>query len=138
MTHEERVVHRETVDAAGHAHPTTAHHGATSVTSERVAYRPSGAELARRLVVFIFGVIQGLIILRIVLLLLNAREGNDLVAFILNASQLFVAPFIGILGTNALESNGAVLDIAAIVALIGWTILELVILALINIFRREP
>ena len=138
MTHEERVVHRETVDATGHAHPAATHGATTAVTSERVAYRPSGAELARRLVVFIFGVIQGLIVLRIILLLLNAREGNDLVSFILNASQLFVAPFIGILGTNALEANGSVLDIAAIVALVGWTILEMLILALLNVFRREP
>ncbi len=123
MAHEERVVHRETVDATGHAYPADTHHAATTVTNERVAYRPSGAELARRLVVFIFGVIQGLIVLRIILLLLNAREGNDLVAFLLNASQLFVAPFVGILGANALEANGSVLDIAAIVALVGWTIL---------------
>jgi hypothetical protein len=31
-----------------------------------------------------------------------------------------------------------VLDIAAVAALIGWTVLELVLLALVGIFRREP
>ena len=139
MTHEERVVHRESVDAGtGHAHPVTTNDRATTVTSDTVRYRPSGGEVARRLVVFLFGVIQGLIVLRIILLLLDAREGNDLVAFILNMSQIFVAPFIGILGRDELQSRGSVLDLAAILALIGWTILEFIVLALVNVFRREP
>ena len=94
--------------------------------------------MLRRVVVLIFGIIQAFIILRIVLLLLNAREGNDLVAFILNTSQLFVAPFIGIFNKDALACGGAVLDIAAIAALVGWTILELIILWAVNLMRREP
>ena len=51
--------------------------------------------MAGRVVIFLFGIIQVFIILRIVLLLLNAREGNDLVSFILNTSQIFVGPFKG-------------------------------------------
>ena len=57
--------------------------------------RPSGGTIAGRIVVLIFGIVQVLILLRIVLLLLDAREGNDLVSFILNASQIFVAPVRG-------------------------------------------
>ena len=53
----------------------------------------------------LFGIVQVLIILRIVLLLLNAREGNDLVSWILNTSQIFVAPFEGMLNTDALKSG---------------------------------
>jgi hypothetical protein len=89
-------------------------------------------------VVLIFGIIQVFIILRIVLLLLNAREGNDLVSFILNTSQIFVSPFNGILNVDNLKSGGSVLDIAAILALVGWTVLEALILAAVGIFRREP
>ena len=106
------------------------------VTSTTV--EPSGGELIRRAVVLVFGIIQVLIGLRIVLLLLNAREGNDLVAFILNLSQVFVAPFIGIFNTNALQASGSVLDIAAIAALVGWTILEAIVLWAVNLLRREP
>lgn len=98
---------------------------------------PSGGEFARRVVVFLFGIVQALIVLRIVLLVLDAREGNGLVSGILNVSQVFVAPFDGILHTNALQTGGSILDIAAIVALIGWTILEFVVIAGIGIFRRE-
>jgi hypothetical protein len=103
-----------------------------------VSVSPSGGEIASRIVIFVFGIIQALIIARIVLLLVDAREGNDLVAFILDASQVFVAPFEGILRTNALTAGGSMLDVAAVVALIGWTIIEAIVLAGIRIFRREP
>ena len=78
------------------------------------------------------------IILRIVLLLLDARTGNAIVSAVLNVSQIFVAPFNGILNTDALVSGGSVFDVAAVVALIGWTILEMVILWAVGIFRRQP
>jgi hypothetical protein len=99
---------------------------------------PGGSEFARRVVVLLFGLVQILIGARIVLLLLDARETNALVAGILNLSQVFVAPFNGILNTNALTKGGSVLDLAAIVAFIGWTIIELIVLWAIGIFRREP
>jgi YGGT family len=107
-------------------------------SSRTVESRPSGGELARRVVVLIFGLIQILIALRFVLLLLNAREGNSIVKGILDLSQLFVAPFEGILRTDALHASGSTLDITAIVAFVGWTILELIVIWAISIFRREP
>jgi hypothetical protein len=112
--------------------------GGTTVTSRSVTARPTGSTVAGRVVVFLFGIIQVLIILRIVFLLLNAREGNDIVNFVLNASQIFVAPFEGMLGTDALASGGSVLDVAAVLALIGWSLLEALILAAVGVFRREP
>jgi hypothetical protein len=96
--------------------------------------RPSGSTMAARIVGLLFGLIQLVIGLRIVFLLLNAREGNALVAGVLDLSRPLVAPFEGIFQTNALQAGGSVLDIAAIVALIGWTVLELIILA----FMRVP
>ena len=100
--------------------------------------RPSGSETGRRIVLFVFGLIQVVIGARIVLLLLDAREANGLVSGVLNLSQLFVGPFEGILRADALRASGSILDIAAIVALIGWTIIELIVIRGIAIFRREP
>ena len=97
---------------------------------------PRGTELARRIVVLVFGLIQIVIGARIVLLLLDAREGNALVAGVLSISQWFVAPFEGILRTDSLHAAGSILDITAIVALVGWTILELIVLWIIGLFRR--
>ena len=130
MTYERQVVtRRDDVVVPG---------ASTGTVVERTSVSPSGGELLRRVVVLIFGIIQSLIVLRIVLLLLNAREGNDVVSFILNASQPFVAPFIGIFNRDELQSSGSVLDIAAIAALVGWTILEAIVLWAVNIMRREP
>ncbi|HXI45840.1 MAG TPA: hypothetical protein VNH13_06025 [Candidatus Acidoferrales bacterium] len=91
--------------------------------------------MTRRVVVLVFGLIQLVIGLRWVLLLLDAREANGLVSGILNVSQLFVAPFEGILRTDALHSAGSTFDVTAIVALVGWTILEMVVLWAVGIFR---
>ncbi len=99
---------------------------------------PGGAEVGRRIVVLVFGLIQIVIGARIVLLLLDAREANALVSAILNVSQVFVAPFEGILRTDSLHAAGSVLDTTAIVAFVGWTILELIVLWVIGIFRRGP
>jgi hypothetical protein len=130
MTYDERVVREE--------EPGTVYDRGSAVVERRVTRTPSGGEVAGRIVVLLFGIIQVLIILRIVLLLLNAREGNDHVAFILNTSQIFVAPFNGMLNIDNLKSGGSVLDVAAVLALIGWTVLEALILAAVGVFRREP
>jgi hypothetical protein len=106
----------------------------TVVTSES---SPGGSELTRRIVVLVFGLIQIVIGARIVLLLLDAREANGLVSGILNISQLFVGPFDGILRTDQLHASGSVLDITAIVAFVGWTVVEMVVIWAVGIFRRE-
>jgi hypothetical protein len=107
-------------------------------TSHLTRSGPGGSELTRRIVVLGFGLIQILIGARIVLLVLDARETNGLVSGILNLSQVFVAPFNGILNTNALTAGGSLLDIAAVLALVGWSVLELIVLWATGIFRREP
>lgn len=118
--------------------------GATPVSSARETVHtstttssPGRPELGRRITVLIFGLIQLVIGARVVLLLLDAREGNGLVSGILNLSQLFVGPFEGILRSDALSAGGSVLDVAAIVALVGWTIIEFVVIKGLAIFRRE-
>jgi len=136
MTYEERVV--QTDERVTTPAVTTPAASNVVVEQRTSTVSPSGGEVARRVIALIFGLIQAVIVLRIVLLLLDAREGNDLVAFILNTSQLFVAPFEGIFRTNALASGGSILDVAAIAALVGWTILEAIAFWIVNIFRREP
>ena len=146
MTYEERTVRQTTTDPVAPADGTVVtddvvRTGPAYATGEVVdrttVVSPSGGELVRRAVLLIFGIIQVLIVLRIALLLLNAREGNALVSFILDLSQVFVAPFIGIFNRDALAAGGSVLDIAAIAALVGWTVLEWIVLWATNLFRRE-
>jgi uncharacterized protein YggT (Ycf19 family) len=105
------------------------------VVERQATYRPSAFSTMERLIVFIFGLIELLIVLRIVLLLFAARGSNDLVAAIYNLSEVFVAPFRGILRIDEVQAGATALDVGAIVALIGWFILELVVLALVRVFR---
>lgn len=119
--------------------PTAAGPATVRTESRRITTAgPGGAEQIRRVVVLLFGLIQVLIAARFVLLLLDAREANGLVSGILNFSQLFVAPFEGILRTDALHAAGSILDITAVVAFVGWSIIELIVIWAVGIFRRGP
>ena len=150
MTDYERTTVREstTVDPAPPAAaPTYADPAAPPVqaasvrTTERayVAPGPSGVTTAGRIVTFLFGILQAALILRIILLLLVANPGNDIVSFILGVTDPFVEPFIGMFDLNRVTADqGSVLDVAAIVALIGWTLVEALILAALRIFSRRP
>jgi uncharacterized protein YggT (Ycf19 family) len=96
---------------------------------------PSPLGMLTRLIIFLFGLIQLLIGLRIILLLFAARQSNDIVAAVYNISEVFVAPFRGILRIDEVQAGATALDIGAIVALIAWVVIELVVLALVRVFR---
>jgi hypothetical protein len=112
--------------------------GRTDRVYRETTVTPSGGEMTRRVVVLIFGIIQILIAARIVLLLLAANTDNGLVSFIYQLSDLFVAPFNGIFNSDALKAGRSIFDIAAVAALVGWTLLEAIIFWVVNLFRREP
>jgi len=139
MVDEQRTVERRTVTGPGSATTTDeAVSQGTYVREATVTHTPSGAETARRVIVFLFGLVQAVIGLRIILLLADASQGNGIVRFIYDVSAVFVGPFEGVLHTNAVRAGVSVLDIAALVALVGWTILEVLIIAGIGVMRREP
>ena len=133
MTDYQRTTTRETrvpasVDAYGAPAPAVS--TVRTTDSEYVAPGPGGATLASRIVTFVFGILQVFLILRIILLLLVANQGNDIVHFVFSVTQPFVEPFIGMFSLNRVTADqGSVLDVAAIVALIAWTLIEMVILA---------
>ena len=118
--------------------PLNLHTGMRTESSRISMAGPGGNEMGRRLVLLVFGLIQLIIGARFVLLLLNAREANGLVSGILNLSQVFVAPFEGILRTDALHASSSIFDVTAVVAFAGWTVLELIVIWALGIFRRQP
>ena len=145
MTDYERTTTRETttVDPAAPAAPGYAEPAAQSAsvrTTERayVAPGPSGVTTASRVVTFLFGILQAALILRIILLLLVANPDNDVVSLILNITDPFVEPFRGMFSIDRVTAGESRLDVAALVALIGWTLVEALILAALRIFSRRP
>lgn len=132
MTDYERTTTRQTDD------PAYAPQSATTTTERTRAAGPGGAAVAARFVMFLFGVLQVALILRIILLLLVANTGNDVVQLILNLTNPFVEPFRGMFQLDQVRADqGSKLDIAAIVALIGWSLVEMLILALVRVFDRR-
>jgi hypothetical protein len=109
-----------------------------TVSSRRLDFRPSNNETTRRVVVLVFGLIQITLGLRVLLLLLGAREGNLIVSIVNGLGFVLSAPFQGILSISNVASGGSVLDVAAVVALVGWTIIELIVIWSLAVFRREP
>jgi uncharacterized protein YggT (Ycf19 family) len=120
------VVHERVYEAA----PTPA-----PVYERPVVYASSPLGMVERWIVFVFGLVELLIGLRILLLLVAARQSNDIVRFIYNLSEIFVAPFRGILRIDEVQSGATALDVGAIVALVGWLVIELIVLALLRVFR---
>jgi uncharacterized protein YggT (Ycf19 family) len=104
---------------------------------ESVRTTPTGLEMGRRIVGLVFGILQALLIIRIILLLLVANRENDIVQFILGVTSPFVNPFRDMFSLNQIGSRGSVLDIAAIVAIVAWTLVELLIFAILNLGSRR-
>jgi uncharacterized protein YggT (Ycf19 family) len=135
MTDYERTTTRETTAVD----PAVPLEGTAVRTTER-AYRPagpSGSSVIARVVTFAFGVLQAALILRIILLLLVANQGNQIVDLIMTVTDPFVAPFAGMFAIDQVNAGEARLDIAAVVALVGWTLVEMLILAGLRIFDRR-
>jgi uncharacterized protein YggT (Ycf19 family) len=129
---------RTTTQQSTSVDPAQPPRGATS-TTERT-YQPAGpgvATVLARAVTFLFGVLQVALILRIILLLLVANQGNDVVQLIMNITDPFVEPFRGMFRLDKVTAGHQVLDIAAVVALIGWTLVEMLAITLLRVFNRR-
>jgi uncharacterized protein YggT (Ycf19 family) len=102
-----------------------------------VSTGPGPLYYARRVLSLLFGVLFVLLIVRIVLLLLVANPGNDIVDFVYSVTEPFVAPFRGIFQFDEVVAGDATLDIAAVVAMIGWLLIYLLIMAILRIGDRS-
>ncbi len=90
--------------------------------------------LIARIVTILFGILQLFLILRILLLVLGADQANTLVADVISWTNPFVTPFSGIFNTTKITLSGSsVLDVAALIALIAWTIVESIIVAVLRL-----
>ncbi|MEO5884348.1 MAG: YggT family protein [Candidatus Limnocylindrales bacterium] len=147
MTDYERTTTRETTtaDPAPPAYPAEPLAPppvqATAVRTTERAYAPagpSGLTTTARVITFLFGILQAALVLRIILLLLVANQDNAVVSLILGVTDPFVEPFRGMFAIDRVSAGDSRLDLAALVALVGWTLVEALILAGLRIFSRRP
>jgi uncharacterized protein YggT (Ycf19 family) len=91
----------------------------------------------RRAIWLLFGIVVGLIAIRIIFLALGANEGNVIVDFVYAITEPFVAPFRGIFSIEQVRPVGeSRIDLAAFTAIIGWTLIAMVIIAILRIPDR--
>lgn len=98
---------------------------------------PGPLYYARRVLSLLFGILAVLILLRILFLLLVANESNPIVDFVYAVTEPFVAPFRGIFQFEQVFIGDATLDIAALVALGGWFLIYLLIMAILGLGDRR-
>lgn len=99
---------------------------------------PGPMYYVRRVVSLLFGILAVLIGLRILLLLLVANQQNSLVDFVYDITEPFVAPFRGIFNFDTVSpGGGSVLDVAAVVALIGWLLIYVLLMAILRLGDRR-
>jgi uncharacterized protein YggT (Ycf19 family) len=134
-------VERERPVATGYVPPASS--GQVNVNSspgyvDTAPAGPGPLYWARRVLSLIFGVLAVLIGLRILLLLLVANQQNSVVDFVYGITEPFVAPFRGIFSFDTVTpGGGSVLDIAAVVALIGWLLIYLLLMAILRLGDRD-
>ncbi len=99
---------------------------------------PSALYYMRRILSLLFGILATLLGLRIVLLLLVANEQNNIVDFVYDVTEPFVAPFRGMFAIDTVTpGGGSVFDVAALVALIGWMLIYLLLMAILRLVDRD-
>jgi uncharacterized protein YggT (Ycf19 family) len=124
----------------GYVPPAAAGGGQVNVSSGSgyVATDPGPLYYARRVISLLFGILAVLLGIRILLLLLVANENNAIVDVIYGVTEPFVAPFRGIFSFDEVTpGGGSVFDIAALVALIGWLLIYLLLMAILRLGDRR-
>jgi len=92
---------------------------------ESVAYDPYAerrmvAHRVSQLVYWIFGLVEGLILIRFVLKLLGANPNAGFAEFIYGITYPLVLPFVGLFGTP--QAQGSVLELHSLVALVVYAL----------------
>ena len=109
-------------------------HSGMEIDEDKVAKRQNEIKRITGLIWLVFGVLETLIGIRVILKVIAANPDSSLTSFIYSASHVFLAPFFGVVGEPT--SNGNVLEATSIIAmvvylLIAWGITRIVYLVMI-------
>jgi YggT family protein len=116
--------------------------GHAGVEHRERSLRDTGAEQrlnrlrVAQIIWLFFGIVEGLIGLRVLLKLIGANPANDFANFVYNAAALFLAPFFGLIGSPS--AGDMVLEIPSLVAMLVYALLGWMILRVISQFFFPP
>ena len=106
------------------------------VDTEREVERSRGLARVSRVVDYIFYVIYALLAIRLLLALLAARRSAGFVQFIYTVTDLFYAPFRGIVGSPTAE-GGYTLALPIVIAIIVYALLHAGINGLLRLLAHR-
>ena len=120
---------------------------AQTVVEDNATERYVGMQRITQFIWLMFGVIIGLIALRVVLMLIAANPASGFASLVYGVTDIFLWPFMGLTVTPSV--SGMTLDIPAIIGmlvylLVGWLVVRLIWLLLyrpatrsVETYRRE-
>jgi len=88
--------------------------------------------LIARIISVVAGFIVGTILLRFLFLLFGANPLNGFVHFIYSFTKPFVAPFVGIFGSNPAISGQHIFEWASVIAIIVYTLAASLLVTLLT------
>ena len=103
------------------------------VDTEREVERGRAVARVSQVVDYIFFLIYGLLLIRLLLALFAARSDNGFVQFIRGISDLFYAPFRGIVASPT-TPEGYTLALPIVIALVVYLLLHLAVNGLLRMF----
>ncbi len=102
-------------------------------TVSRTTTKVPGRVMAQRIIWFVLGVINILLLTRFVLLLLGANHAAGFVDFIYSVTDVLVSPFVGIFGTPTYGVS--VFDVSSLLAIVVYSLIAYGITKLITLGR---
>lgn len=107
------------------------------VIENTAAARSEGIFKLTQLIYLAFGILEGLIVLRIILKLIAANPASPFASLVYSFTDLFLWPFYGLTATPSF--SGMVLEIPSIIALIVYALLAWAIVRLVwLLLDRRP
>jgi YggT family protein len=106
------------------------------VVTDTAAERRNIAYTMTQVVWLLFGILMGLIGLRILLMLIGANPSSPFAGFVYGITDAFLWPFAGLTPVPSL--GNLVLDIPAIIALFAYWLLAWVLVKIIKLILLRP
>lgn len=118
---------------------TTRKQGPTAARTTEIKGVATGSQTIVYLVYFVFGVLEVLLVFRLILKLMGASTLGAFVNFIYGLTGLFILPFEGIFRKAVSEGieTASVLEPSTIVAIIVYAVVAWGIVMLVRILSRE-
>ncbi len=88
------------------------------------------------LIGFFFGILEGLIGIRVLLRLIDANPANPFAMLVYNFTALFLAPFNGLVPSPAVD--GMVLEVSSIIAIIVYALVAWALIRLVWLLFYRP